>query len=165
MLKYLLVLVFISTVTMGFSQTDTSLLYLRFPTLPPFSLTKIPDSSSFTRNNLVKKKATVIIFFNTDCDHCQVEIKKLTAKIDQLKNVQIIMVSAMGFNLLQRFYEDYKIADYPNITMARDPSYNFTSFYKAYFVPQVYMYDKNRKFLNVIRGIVPVEEIAKIITR
>ena len=165
MLKYFFMLAFICLAKFCFSQTDTTSLYLRFPTLPPFSLTKIPDSSSFTKANLVKKKAIVIIFFNTDCDHCQVEIKNLTAKIDQLKNVQIIMVSAMGFNVLQRFYEDYKIADYPNITMARDPSYNFTSFYKVSFVPQVYMYDKNRKFLNVIRGMVPVEEIAKIINR
>ena len=165
MLKYFFLLVFICLGKIGFSQTDTTSLYLRFPTLPPFSLTKIPDSSSFTKANLKKKKATVIIFFNTDCDHCQAEIKNLTAKIEQLKNVQIIMVSAMGFTVLQRFYEDYKIADYPNITMARDPNFNFTSFYKAYFVPQVFIYDKNRKFLNVIRGIVPVEQISKIINR
>jgi len=145
------------------AQTDTSQPYFKSPSIAAFNIRKVPDSSSFTNNLLQKNKPTVLIFFNPDCDHCQHATQNLTSKIDQLKDVQILMVSVMDFNLVNKFYEDYKIADCPNITMARDGKYELPRFYNIHSIPDVYVYDKKGKFLNHYKSTIPVEEIAALL--
>jgi cytochrome oxidase Cu insertion factor (SCO1/SenC/PrrC family) len=144
------------------AQTDTSQKYFKFPTIPKFSIVKIPDSSSFTNSQLLKNKPTVLFFFNPDCEHCQEETKKLTAKIDQLKDVQILMISILDFNSIKKFYNEYKIADYPNITMARETTYNLPGFYNIHTIPDIYVYDKKGNFINTFKKSFPVKEIAAL---
>ena len=144
----------------GFSQTDTSLLYLRFPTIPPFSIIKVSDSTRFTKDDLKSKKAVVIMVFSPDCEHCQNETKELIAHIDLFKKVQIIMASPLDYDYIKRFYEEYKIADYPNIIMGKDPGYFFGTFYHIRSFPAIFLYDKKGNFIDKFDGSVPVEKIA-----
>ena len=155
-------LLVISFAFSAWAQTDTSQQYFKSPAIPAFNIRKVPDSSSFTNNLLQKDKPTVLIFFNPDCEHCQDATKKMVSKIDKLKDVQILMVSVLDYKLVKKFYEDYKIADYPNITMARDGKYELPRFYNIYSIPDVYVYDKKGKFLNHFKTTIPVEEITAL---
>lgn len=142
------------------AQDDSTLLYKRFPIIPSFKLINVADSSIFTKDNLKKKKATIIMMFSPDCEHCQAETKELTAKIGLFKKAQIIMASPLDFNYLKEFYNEYKIADYPTITMGRDPIYFFGTFFKVRSFPSIFVYDKKGKLVNSFTGSTPVEEIA-----
>jgi thioredoxin-related protein len=144
------------------AQTDSSQNYFKSPIIPAFNLNKIPDSSSFVNDQLKKNTPTVLIFFAPDCDHCQEETKKLTEKMDQLKNVQILMVSWMDFGMVKKFYSDHKLADYSNITVTRDPEYNFLKYYGVHSIPDIFVYDKNGKYLGHFKKTIPVEEIAAL---
>jgi len=158
--KYILLVLFVVTGTAIFAQTDTSLLYLRFPIVPSFKLTNIADSSIFTKDNLKKKRPTIIMMFSPDCEHCQAETKELTAKIKLFKKAQIIMASPLDYNYMRKFYDEYKIADYPTITMGRDPSYFLGTFYKVRSFPSIFVYDKKGNFITSFTGSTPVEQIA-----
>lgn len=160
MRKYIILILCISLGKISFAQEDSSLIYLRFPTIPPFSITIVPDSTQFTKDDLSKKKATIIMIFNPDCEHCQHETKELIANIKLFKKVQIIMASPLEFSYIKKFYEDYDIASYPNIIMGRDPSYFFGTFYKVRFFPAIFLYDKHGNFVKAFDGGVPVSEIA-----
>lgn len=155
------VFIFVATcITFGaLAQIDTSQKYFKLPTIPSFSIIKVPDSSSFTNNQLQTNKPTILVFFDPDCDHCQLATKNITAKIDQLKDVQIIMVSIYDFGKMKKFYKDYKIAKYPNITLARDGIYDLVRFYNVSAIPDVYVYDKKGKLLNHFKKDIPVDEI------
>ena len=144
------------------AQTDSSQKYFKSPAIPPFSITKVPDSSNFTQTKLKKNKPTVFFFFNPDCDHCHQETKNLIAKIDQLKNVQILMISILDFNAIKKFHADYKIAKYPNITMARETTYNLPGFFGIHSIPDVYVYDKRGRFIATYKKEFPVEKIAAL---
>jgi len=159
--RSLLLFVFILTAFAGFSQADsTTPLYLRFPILPSFKLTKVPDSSTFTRQDLKKNKPTVVMIFSPDCEHCQEETKMLTANIDLFKKAQIIMASPTEYRFLRAFYEEYKIAGHPNITMGRDPGYYFGTFYKVRSFPAIFIYDKKGNLVTNFSGETPIKEIA-----
>ena len=145
---------------MNFAQTDTSFLYLRFPNLPPLSVIKVSDSTKFTKDDLKKNTATLIFIFSPDCSHCQHETEKLLAHINLFKKVQIVMSSPIEYVYLKKFYDEYKIADYPNITMGMDPGYFLGTFYHIRSFPALYLYDKKGNFLKAFDGSVPVEEIA-----
>jgi thioredoxin-related protein len=144
----------------AFSQADTSLLYLRFPTVPPFSIITAPDSIKFTKDDLQKKKPVMIMIFNPDCEHCQHETRELIAHMDLFKNIQIIMTSPLEYYYIKKFYDDYKIADYPNIIMGRDPGYYFGTFFHIRYFPAIFLYDKKGNFVAQFDGSVPVEKIA-----
>ncbi len=158
--KYFLLLLIITISIVSFGQTDTSLLYLRFPIIPSFKIINIADSTAFTKDNLKKKKATIVMVFSPDCEHCQDETKALTAKIKLFKKAQILMVSPLDFGYMKKFYNEYKIADHPTITMGRDPNYFFGTFYKVRSFPSIFLYDKKGNFVKAFTGLTHVEEIA-----
>lgn len=144
------------------AQTDSSQKYFKLPAIPTFTITKVPDSSSFSNNKLKKNKPLVFFFFNPDCDHCHQETKNLIAKIELLKDVQILMISILDFNAIKNFHTQYKLADYPNITLARETTRNLPGFFNIHGIPDVYVYDKKGNFLKHFKNAVPVEEIAAL---
>jgi thioredoxin-related protein len=158
--KYFLFVLILTCGVTAFAQTDTSLLYLRFPIVPSFKLTNIADSTYFTKANLNKKKATVIIIFSPTCENCVEEIKELKLKIKLFKKAQIIMVSPLEYNYLRTFYDENNIADYPTITIGRDPSYFLGTFYKVRSLPSIFVYNKKGNLTKYFIGSTPVETIA-----
>jgi len=163
--KYILLLVVVVLSKAAIAQTDTSLLYLRFPIVPTFKLYNVADSSIFTKENLKKKTATIIIIFSPDCEHCQHETKELTAKIELFKKAQIVMASPLEYDYIKKFYAEYKIADFKNITMGRDPSYFLGTFYKVRSFPAIFVYDKKGNYVASFDGSVPVENIAAALNK
>ncbi len=158
--KYLFILIAILGCQSLKAQQETdSLLYLRFPNVPPFKLNKVPDSTVFTKDDLQKKKATIIIVFSPDCEHCQAETKNITANINLFKKTQIIMASPLDFDYIKKFYDEYHIAKYPVITMGRDPSYFLGTFYQIRSYPAIFIYDKKGKLVKWFSGTTPVEKI------
>lgn len=143
------------------AQADNSLIYLQFPVVPPFTINKIPDSSFFTKADLRKKKATLIILFSPDCEHCQLETKLLKDSMQVLKNVQIVMVSFLDFNLIKKFYEDFQLRNYPNITMGRDGKYFLGTFYKLHTYPSMFLYNKKGALIKEFIGNIPIHTIAE----
>ncbi len=162
MKKYFFAFLLLGFSSAGFAQaqTDTSLLYQRFPVVPTFRLINIADSSIFTKANLNKKKATIIIIFSPTCENCVEETKELKEKIDLFKKAQIIMVSPLDFSYLREFYNDNNIAQYPTITIGRDPGYFLGTFYKVRSLPSIFIYNKKGKLVKWFIGSTPVAEIA-----
>lgn len=143
----------------SFAQQDTSLFYLRFPTIPPFKLIKVPDSTYFTKDNLKKKKPTIVMVFSPDCEHCQEMTKQITANIKLFKKAQIVMATPVGFSYVKKFYEGYKISNYSTITMGRDPTYFLGTFYKVRSFPTIFIYNKKGQLVNWFTGEVELKKI------
>jgi thioredoxin-related protein len=162
MKKAVFSLIAICLVFNALAQTDSSQNYFKFPVIPAFNLIRIPDSTVFTNNQLQKNKPTLVIFFAPDCDHCQHATKNLVEKIDQLKDVQIVMVAGLDFDIVKQFYDEYKLATCPNITITRDPLFKLPQYYSVHSIPDVYVYDKKGKYMTHIKNSIPVEEIAAL---
>lgn len=144
----------------GLAQADSSApVYLRFPTIPKFTIFKAPDSTAFSRENLQKKKSVLFMVFSHDCEHCQHETKELLANIKSFKNTQIVMVTYLPYDEMIAFYKNYKIANYPQITMARDTKFFFPVFFKVRNLPSVFLYDKKGSFKKAFEGSVKIENI------
>ena len=159
-LLFLFTCIFISCT--AFSQTATTEetpVYLRFPTIPEFTVYKAPDSTAFTRNQLHKKEATIFMIFSPDCGHCQHEAEMLTQNIQKFKNTQIIMITYLPYDEMIKFYHIYKIANYHQITMARDTRFFFPVFFNVKNLPSIFVYDKKGNFKKAFEGDVKPETI------
>ena len=161
MKKMIIAMAALFIVKVSFSQVDsTQPLYLRFPDVPQFTINKASDSTAFTRDNLRKKKEIIFMFFSPDCEHCQHETQELIANMDKFKNTQIVMITYMPYNMMEDFYKNYKIANYPLITMGRDGKYLLPTFFNVRSLPAIYVYDKKGKFKQSFEGSVKIEKIA-----
>ncbi len=143
------------------AQQDTLPIYRRFPVVPVFSITTAPDSIKFTKDDLKKKRPTIIILFSPDCDHCQHATRDLLEHIDLFKKVQIVMVSSMDYSHIKKFYQDFHIAAHPNITMGWDAAFMLSSFYKIQQFPSLFIYDKKGDFVKAFEGTFPMKTVAK----
>ncbi len=64
----------------------------------------MPDSTSyFTKEDLPKKSAVMLMLFNPQCDHCQHETEEIIKNIDRFKNIQIVMTTSMPFDAMKEF--------------------------------------------------------------
>ncbi len=133
--------------------------------IPDFKFFKVPDSTSFTKDSLQKDKTTILMFFNADCGHCVVFIKDMLMKdsMNLLQNTQIVMGAPNEHKVLNKFYEDYKMADYPNITLCRDANYFLVTQFDLREYPGVYIFDKNGRFVKGLSNMVTVKQVAAAI--
>jgi thioredoxin-related protein len=147
-----------------FAQTTTEPLapaYIRIPSVPPFNITIAPDSISFTKENLKKKRATIIVVFSPDCDHCVQSTADLITNYERFKKVEIVMATALSFQQVKKFYTNLKVADYPNIKVGEDKSYFLGTFFEVRSFPAIFLYDKKGEFKQAFDSNAKWETIAK----
>lgn len=158
-MKFLFLLFLILTTLQSTAQ-DTAL-YKQFPFIPSFKLLKVPDSTSFTQNDLPKKKPVLLIIFSPDCEHCQQETEELKKNIKLFKKTEILMVSAMPYPVIKKFYEDNGLKEFNNITVAFDRPYYLGTFYRVRTFPSIFLYDKKGNLKKEFDGSVPIQKIAE----
>ena len=143
-----------------FAQTDTSDNYVnRFITIPAISLNRVPDSSLYTNENIKKNAPFVIMFFSPDCDHCQTETKELLAYKQELKSIQILMVSVAPYSEIKAFYETFQLSSMRNVTLGQDVNFRLGSIYKIRTYPSIFVYDKNGTLAKAFVGNIGVPSI------
>ncbi|MEO8770284.1 MAG: thioredoxin family protein [Ferruginibacter sp.] len=145
------------------AEEDTIPPYVHFPTVPAFNVMIAPDSTSFSNADLKRKQPVIFIVFSPDCGHCKNFTKELLAKYDMVKKARIIMASSLDYDLIKKFYEDDKIADYPGISMGRDGNYSLGTFFKVRSFPTVVVYDKKGNFVKRFDGGAAIEKIAEVL--
>jgi cytochrome oxidase Cu insertion factor (SCO1/SenC/PrrC family) len=151
----------VSAFSQAADSADTRPVYLRFPTIPQFTVFKAPDSTAFTRDDLSKRKSTVFFIFSPDCGHCQHETEMMLNEIKKFRNTQIVMITYLPYEEMMAFYKLYNIANYPQITMARDTKYFFPVFYKVQNLPSIFVYDKKGNFTKNFEGDVQMDSIVE----
>ena len=142
-------------------KSDSIPIYERFPRIPPFSIMSAPDSTKFSKDDLKKKKPVIIIVFSPDCEHCKHFTKELLANYKLVKKAHIVMSSALNYDLIKRFYQENMIENYPGITMGRDGTNFFSTFFKVKSFPSIFVYDKKGKFVKRFEGTVSIDKIAE----
>lgn len=158
---FVLILIFYGNNIYAQTRGDSIPAYKSIPTIPPFKLMLVPDSTAFTKYDLKKKKATMIIVFSPDCDHCIHATEDLLAHYDLFKKVQIVMATSLSYPHIQKFYKDFKLADYPNIKVGLDNSYFLGTFYDVHSFPAVFLYNKKGIFKEFFDGSVKFEKVAQ----
>lgn len=160
MKKTALLLFFVALFWSAAAQTDSiQPPYKKVPVYPPVKLLNTDSATYYTKANLPKNKAVMLMVFNPDCDHCQHETEALVQNIDKFKNVQIVMASFVPLTAINAFREKYKLAGYKNIVLAQDTHYFLLSFYMLRNLPFLAFYNKKKQLISVFEGSMPVEKV------
>ncbi len=145
---------------MLFAQKDTSDNYVkRFETIPAFKINIVPDSALYSNENLKKNAPFMLMFFSPDCEHCQRETKELLAYKEELKGIQILMVSIASYREIKDFYETFQLSSMPNARLGQDVNLKLGSIYKLRTYPSVFVYDNNGNLAKAFVGNIGVPAI------
>ena len=146
------------------AQTDSARLapYKRFPKNIPLKLLLVDSTTSFTRDDLDKKKQVMLMLFSPDCEHCQHETESIIKNIDRFKDIQIVMSTTLPFEKMKEFYTKYELARFSNIVVGNDKSFLLPVYYDIRNLPFLAFYDKKKDLIEVFEGALPVEKVLDI---
>lgn len=101
----------------------------------------------------------MLMFFSPDCEHCQRETKELLAYKEELKGIQILMVSIASYREIKDFYETFQLSSMPNARLGQDVNLKLGSIYKLRTYPSVFVYDNNGNLAKAFVGNIGVPAI------
>ena len=143
-----------------YSQSDsTQPPYKRYPTFPPVKLLLPGKTTYFTKDDIPKKTASLLIVFSPMCEHCQHETAEIIKNIDKFKDVEIVMATMMPYDSMMSFREKYELTKYENIVVGQDTQYLLPSFYMIRNLPFLALYDKKKELIRVFEHSMNIEEV------
>ena len=164
MKRFLIASLLIFVCYFSINAQDVAAPYKRFNTIPPIKVANLDSSKvEMLKNKFTKKTPAVLIFFNTECEHCNLEAERLSKEIDKVKDIQFIFLSIKPLFEIKEFLNRHGLDKYKNITAARDISYMMASYFDIQNVPFHAFFDKNHKLISVERDGVSIDKIAEIL--
>jgi thiol-disulfide isomerase/thioredoxin len=134
-------------------------------TIPPFRM-QLTSGQIFTSKNLSKEKPAIIIYFAPDCEHCQALIHGLLQRVNNFKNVQIILVSFEPLSMVINFERDYHLSPYSNIKCGTEiPAFYFKNLFNLNKTPFTVLYDKKGKLIISYQNETPLDDLIKHLNR
>lgn len=133
--------------------------YLRFPTLPPMQLLLADSTTKYTRDDVPRKKAVLLMLFSPECSHCQHTAEELVANKEKLKDLHIIMATLQPLWQMNAFVEKYGLKEIPGLVVGKDFSYILPSFYGIHNLPYLAFYNKKGSLITGFEGSMPLERI------
>ena len=83
--------------------------------------------------------------------------------MNELKNVQILMITYQPLSMMKDFISNYGLAKYSNIVVGKDIYYITIGFFDIHKIPYLAMYNKKGKLIEGLEGTLPIEELVDIL--
>jgi thiol-disulfide isomerase/thioredoxin len=144
------------------AQTDTLPPYKQVPIIPPFTVL-LADSTKFSKADLSTKKPVLVMYFSPDCGHCQTETEQIISRNNELKNLQIVMITSRPFEDMKNFVQHYQLQRFSNIKVGYDKSYFLVSFYQLSSTPFSALYSKKDKLITAWEKSIDFDALLKAI--
>jgi peroxiredoxin len=128
--------------------------------LPQMIATK-PDGSQLNMKELTGK--TVLVLFQTDCDHCQREATAIQENISAFKPYSVYFITTSTQQQIEAFAKEYRLDDYPNVHFCQTTSQSILDNFGAIDAPSLYIFSSDRKLVKSFNGETTIGEILKFI--
>lgn len=130
--------------------------------LPNFKFFNL-QNKPFTKDSIPANKKTVLLFFNTTCEHCQYETEKIIKSNKQLQSANFLFVSTQSQKELLQFDSIYHTTSFPFIRLLRDSSNIFYQAFGTTIVPSSFIYDSKGLLIKKFTGEVKIETIINLL--
>lgn len=162
MIKWLLFLSFSFPALLSAQSENPEAPYKRFPSLPPMQLLLGDSVTKFTKHDLPKKKAVLVMLFSPDCSHCQHTAEELPKFTKALKDVQVVMATMHSIAQMNEFVRKYRLDQLPNVVVGKDLYFLLPPFYAVKNFPFLAFYNKKGALISVFEGSMPLEKVANV---
>ncbi len=127
----------------------------RAESIPTISLTTI-SGKNFSLPQLSSSIPTVLIYFNSTCEICQMELKSIADRISDFDDAHILLISSQEHTELEEFYSTHPLRNLPNVYWLMDDQLEVAAHYGVRSVPTIFCYDVVGKLQGKFQGPVKV---------
>lgn len=131
--------------------------------LPKIQLKGI-DNKSFMLENSTKKHQ-ILLFFNTECEHCQNEAKEIKKHINEFENSQLTFISIEPVDSIKNFVFKYQLYIKSNIKFAHIEAAEVGKQFGISSFPTIFIYNQNNELVKQYKGETKIEAITKFINK
>jgi thiol-disulfide isomerase/thioredoxin len=167
MKKLYLIIAVLLFPTTAFLQTvvDNNAPYLKTKEIPSFKIFQSTDSTLFTKDNLPANKSIILIYFNTECGHCQYEANQIAHKMDSLQNAFFVWIDYHHtVTEIASFANKYKLDQFNNVVLGKESGFVIIPFYRIELTPYIAIYNVQHKFVKDFRkGEASITDLAQAI--
>lgn len=128
--------------------------------LPYLNFTKL-DGAVITAHDLPGK--TILVMFNSDCDHCQREAKEISEKINLFKDYTLYFLASDPAENIQKFAVDYGLANLGNVIFGRAEVPDVIQTFGPIATPSVYIYSQEKRLVKYFNGETKVADIVSFL--
>jgi peroxiredoxin len=131
---------------------------VRAESIPAIRLTSL-SGDTFSLPQLSSGIATVLIYFNSTCEICQMELKSIGERISEFDGAQILLISSQEQAELDEFYNSHSLKNSPNVYWLMDEQMDVSTHYGVRSVPAIFCYNGEGKLQGKFQGPVKVDLI------
>lgn len=129
--------------------------------LPDIALRQL-DSTQTSSRAWARQRATVIVYFDPDCDHCQHEAAELRSRAADMAQVRLLWVSTASLPALRRFEATYGLQkQIPSLLIGQLPSAAVPGRLGLSVVPSILVYGAEGTLREKLVGQTKVDRILK----
>ncbi|MFD2286832.1 redoxin domain-containing protein [Pedobacter petrophilus] len=134
--------------------------------LPQFTFFKL-DGKAFSNKDLKQGKKNLFILFDCTCEHCQREIKSLSANYAQFEKANIYLITLDEAYIIPQFFNTYAkgLNTKPNVTVLQDKNHMFIPAFLPSMYPAIYLYSSTNKLLVYNSGDGGIKKVMKVINK
>jgi peroxiredoxin len=120
------------------------------------------DKASVGKSNIPKGKGLLLVYFRSDCDHCEHTAIELKAKARQYPTL-IWMVSGEELPALQTFESMMGLYDISNLKVLQDKNKQMHTFFNFTQLPYILLYSASGKFVKQFDELPSAEVVKKLL--
>ena len=131
--------------------------------LPPLRIfTK--QGKYLTEKDLSNDAHLILMIFNPTCDHCEEQTFILKKNIFMFDKSNLVLIAAPSMiPHLGYFTNNTKIDGYPTFKVGVDSSDYIDKTFRQITLPQINIYDRERKLVKMFYGITPIDSLKQYI--
>lgn len=124
-----------------------------------------PDHySTLTNKDLDNGANLLIMLFNPTCSHCEEMTMLMEQNINIFKKTEVVLLASKPMApYIPDFAERFHIAKYPIMHIGYDSSNFVDNIFTYQRLPQLTIYDRDRKLLKIFTGEVPIDSLKKFV--
>jgi len=119
------------------------------------------DGLTFRKGNLKANTATIILYFNSECKHCQYEAESISQNAAKFEHANLLWVSYETIPSISQFAKSYNLLNYPNIYFTKIDHEDVYQTFGSVTIPHIFIYDKNSILVKEYKGETKMEALLK----
>ena len=142
----------------GEDKTDYKAMGAPLPYMKMFTI----DGKHITDKDLKNDANLLVMLFNPTCEHCQDQAVILKENVELMKKSNILFLAAKGMGPYLSFFTSVtKLDSFTRFQIAIDSSNYIDKTYNYVALPQINIYNKERKLVKTLNGTNPIDSLRK----
>ncbi|MDR6567447.1 TlpA family protein disulfide reductase [Chitinophaga ginsengisegetis] len=131
--------------------------------IPSFDIFLVDSTTHINTGEIPEGKPFILLYFSPYCPYCQEQIREIVVAEKELKDIKFYIFTQFSFSEMKDFYYRNRLDTSPEILVGIDKDYFFSAYYKAYSVPFVAVYGRDRRLINAFKGKISIGQIKTIV--